>query len=135
MTETEQYQTSNLTMDFRAGGMFIFIFPYLLDISLDKWWMTMILCCRGELRLCLTGTCEKVGCDLKLRSSSMLDRCGVCGGDGTTCPTRHVHTWTMHKLSICSATCGGSEAISVIFNFNFQVNVKLDIELDLWDLA
>jgi len=66
---------------------------------------------RGELRLCLTGTCEKVGCDLKLRSSSMLDRCGVCGGDGTTCPTRHVHTWTMHKLSICSATCGGGTLV------------------------
>ncbi|XP_066453519.1 ADAMTS-like protein 2 [Eleutherodactylus coqui] len=35
--------------------------------------------------VCISGKCEPVGCDGKLYSSRSLDRCGVCGGDGSTC--------------------------------------------------
>ncbi|XP_075689263.1 ADAMTS-like protein 2 isoform X1 [Rhinoderma darwinii] len=35
--------------------------------------------------VCINGKCEPVGCDGKLYSSRSLDRCGVCGGDGSTC--------------------------------------------------
>ncbi|XP_018114016.1 ADAMTS-like protein 2 isoform X2 [Xenopus laevis] len=35
--------------------------------------------------VCISGKCELVGCDGKLYSAQSLDRCGVCGGDGSTC--------------------------------------------------
>ncbi|XP_056385973.1 ADAMTS-like protein 2 isoform X2 [Hyla sarda] len=35
--------------------------------------------------VCISGKCEPVGCDGKLYSSRSLDRCGVCGGDGSAC--------------------------------------------------
>ncbi|XP_053549090.1 ADAMTS-like protein 2 [Bombina bombina] len=35
--------------------------------------------------VCISGKCEPVGCDGNLHSTRSLDRCGVCGGDGSTC--------------------------------------------------
>ncbi|XP_051809516.1 ADAMTS-like protein 2 isoform X3 [Acanthochromis polyacanthus] len=35
--------------------------------------------------VCIEGTCQPVGCDGKLYSSRTVDRCGVCGGNGTSC--------------------------------------------------
>uniref|UniRef100_A0A8C8RDZ4 PLAC domain-containing protein n=1 Tax=Pelusios castaneus TaxID=367368 RepID=A0A8C8RDZ4_9SAUR len=35
--------------------------------------------------VCINGKCEPVGCDGSLYSSRMMDRCRVCGGDGSTC--------------------------------------------------
>ncbi|XP_028987460.1 ADAMTS-like protein 2 isoform X2 [Betta splendens] len=35
--------------------------------------------------VCIEGTCQPVGCDGQLYSSQAVDRCGVCGGNGTSC--------------------------------------------------
>ncbi|NXI42903.1 ATL2 protein, partial [Galbula dea] len=35
--------------------------------------------------VCINGKCEPVGCDGSLYSPRTLDRCRVCGGDGSTC--------------------------------------------------
>ncbi|XP_039770285.1 ADAMTS-like protein 2 [Ornithorhynchus anatinus] len=35
--------------------------------------------------VCISGKCEPVGCDGSLYSSQTMDRCRVCGGDGSTC--------------------------------------------------
>lgn len=35
--------------------------------------------------VCITGRCEPIGCDGLLYSSKRLDKCGLCGGDGSTC--------------------------------------------------
>ncbi|XP_069029358.1 ADAMTS-like protein 2 [Embiotoca jacksoni] len=35
--------------------------------------------------VCIEGICQPVGCDGELYSSKTLDRCGVCGGNGTSC--------------------------------------------------
>ncbi|NWR45249.1 ATL2 protein, partial [Regulus satrapa] len=35
--------------------------------------------------VCINGKCEPVGCDGRLYSPRTLDRCRVCGGDGSTC--------------------------------------------------
>lgn len=35
--------------------------------------------------LCVTGICQRVGCDGVVGSSARLDGCGVCGGDNSTC--------------------------------------------------
>ncbi|CAJ0568740.1 unnamed protein product, partial [Mesorhabditis spiculigera] len=38
--------------------------------------------------LCVDGACRKAGCDHVLGSNVEKDRCGICGGDGSSC--RHV---------------------------------------------
>nr|XP_046170383.1 A disintegrin and metalloproteinase with thrombospondin motifs 8-like [Oncorhynchus gorbuscha] len=35
--------------------------------------------------ICVQGQCVKAGCDQVIGSSVKLDKCGMCGGDGTTC--------------------------------------------------
>ncbi|NWX64810.1 ATL2 protein, partial [Promerops cafer] len=35
--------------------------------------------------VCIDGKCEPVGCDGRLYSPRTMDRCRVCGGDGSTC--------------------------------------------------
>ncbi|KAG8436791.1 hypothetical protein GDO86_007755 [Hymenochirus boettgeri] len=40
---------------------------------------------RTHQGVCISGKCEPVGCDGKLYSARSLDRCGVCGGNGSTC--------------------------------------------------
>ncbi|XP_044295206.1 ADAMTS-like protein 2 [Varanus komodoensis] len=35
--------------------------------------------------VCIGGKCEPIGCDGSLYSSQVMDRCRVCGGDGSTC--------------------------------------------------
>ncbi|KAK0412851.1 hypothetical protein QR680_006447 [Steinernema hermaphroditum] len=37
--------------------------------------------------ICVDGVCLPLGCDGKLGSSEKNDKCGVCGGDGSTCKT------------------------------------------------
>eukprot|EP00794_Sanderia_malayensis_P011717 gene11717-12938_t len=39
----------------------------------------------SSTRICLNGVARDVGCDLKLESGAIKDRCGVCGGTGSTC--------------------------------------------------
>ncbi|XP_041481665.1 ADAMTS-like protein 2 [Lytechinus variegatus] len=38
-----------------------------------------------ETGVCIEGTCWSVGCDGYLNSTRYPDRCGVCGGDGSSC--------------------------------------------------
>ncbi|KAJ8338718.1 hypothetical protein SKAU_G00355040, partial [Synaphobranchus kaupii] len=42
-------------------------------------------CGPQESGMCANGTCQKVGCDGVLGSSSREDHCGVCNGNGKTC--------------------------------------------------
>uniref|UniRef100_A0A672G3E7 Si:ch211-267e7.3 n=1 Tax=Salarias fasciatus TaxID=181472 RepID=A0A672G3E7_SALFA len=35
--------------------------------------------------VCIEGVCQPVGCDGQLYSSKTVDRCGACGGNGTSC--------------------------------------------------
>ncbi|XP_042275052.1 A disintegrin and metalloproteinase with thrombospondin motifs 2-like isoform X1 [Thunnus maccoyii] len=37
--------------------------------------------------VCVRGECEKVGCDHVVGSSKQEDKCGVCGGDNSSCKT------------------------------------------------
>ena len=88
---------------------------YFLNSPWDSWLVTKSLIlmfqsyCRDDLRLCLAGRCESVGCDLKLRSGMTLDRCGVCGGAGASCAD--MFSWTLTPLSPCSVTCGGGDLV------------------------
>ena len=56
-------------------------------------------CGQGGLALCLAGECEEVGCDLELRSGEVLDQCGVCGGDGSSCRGPR-YAWHQGKLPL-----------------------------------
>ncbi|XP_026471997.1 A disintegrin and metalloproteinase with thrombospondin motifs 9-like [Ctenocephalides felis] len=42
-------------------------------------------CSPDSFNKCVNGICKKAGCDNKLDSDMKLDRCGICGGDGSTC--------------------------------------------------
>ncbi|XP_043465950.1 A disintegrin and metalloproteinase with thrombospondin motifs 12-like isoform X1 [Leptopilina heterotoma] len=44
-------------------------------------------CNLGSRDMCIAGLCRKVGCDWKVDSNAMEDRCGICHGDGTQCET------------------------------------------------
>lgn len=36
----------------------------------------------SNLDVCIEGQCRRVGCDSVLDSNALVDRCGICGGDG-----------------------------------------------------
>ncbi|KAM3625672.1 uncharacterized protein V6R79_015909 [Siganus canaliculatus] len=42
-------------------------------------------CGENETSLCVAGKCTSPGCDDYLGSGKVMDKCGVCGGDNTTC--------------------------------------------------
>ena len=66
-----------------------------------------------------------MGCDLQLDSEKKIDRCGVCGGQGTTC-ARDIFIWKEVPLSQCSVQCGGGNmmAHSVCFNNITKTSVE-----------
>uniref|UniRef100_A0A8D0G7I3 ADAM metallopeptidase with thrombospondin type 1 motif 8 n=1 Tax=Sphenodon punctatus TaxID=8508 RepID=A0A8D0G7I3_SPHPU len=43
------------------------------------------LCGPETLSVCVQGQCIKAGCDHVVGSSKKLDKCGICGGNGSTC--------------------------------------------------
>ncbi|XP_063335441.1 thrombospondin type-1 domain-containing protein 4-like isoform X1 [Pelmatolapia mariae] len=54
-------------------------------------------CGQNETSLCVAGKCTSLGCDEYLGSGRVVDKCGVCGGDNTTC--RLVSGVFKHSLS------------------------------------
>ncbi|XP_034535418.1 thrombospondin type-1 domain-containing protein 4-like [Notolabrus celidotus] len=42
-------------------------------------------CGKNDSSLCAAGKCMSLGCDEYLGSGKVMDKCGVCGGDNTTC--------------------------------------------------
>ena len=42
-------------------------------------------CWSDKNDVCIKGECVPVGCDLQLNSGVVLDQCGVCGGNGSSC--------------------------------------------------
>uniref|UniRef100_A0A1A8IET7 ADAMTS-like 7 n=2 Tax=Nothobranchius kuhntae TaxID=321403 RepID=A0A1A8IET7_NOTKU len=54
-------------------------------------------CGQNQTFLCVAGKCASLGCDEYLGSGKAVDRCGVCGGDNTTC--RLVSGDYRHSLS------------------------------------
>lgn len=51
-----------------------------------------------NLDVCIQGRCQPVGCDHVLQSSTKIDRCGKCGGDGDTCFVVSSNYTTSHKV-------------------------------------
>ncbi|XP_032220130.2 A disintegrin and metalloproteinase with thrombospondin motifs 6 isoform X2 [Nematostella vectensis] len=42
-------------------------------------------CSEGSPDKCIMGQCKRVGCDGVIDSRAVIDRCGVCDGDGSSC--------------------------------------------------
>ncbi|KPP59243.1 A disintegrin and metalloproteinase with thrombospondin motifs 1-like, partial [Scleropages formosus] len=42
-------------------------------------------CSPDSTSVCVQGQCVKAGCDRVIGSNRRFDKCGICGGDGTTC--------------------------------------------------
>ncbi|XP_049815817.1 protein madd-4-like [Schistocerca nitens] len=68
-------------------------------------------CRPGSLDMCISGQCQRVGCDLRIGSSKRVDACGVCGGDSSSCAQPLFH-WEHAPASLCSAPCGGGRKMS-----------------------
>ncbi|KAL8194793.1 UNVERIFIED_CONTAM: A disintegrin and metalloproteinase with thrombospondin motifs 18 [Gekko kuhli] len=49
--------------------------------------------------VCIDGICEQVGCDRRLGSKAILDACGVCKGDNSTCKFFSGHYLTQPKAN------------------------------------
>uniref|UniRef100_A0A8C4IMG7 Thrombospondin type 1 domain containing 4 n=1 Tax=Dicentrarchus labrax TaxID=13489 RepID=A0A8C4IMG7_DICLA len=54
-------------------------------------------CGQNDTSLCVAGKCTSQGCDEYLGSGRVMDKCGVCGGNNTTC--RLVSGVFKHSLS------------------------------------
>ena len=60
------------------------------------------------LKLCPYFFLQNVGCDLMVDSEQKVDKCGICGGDGSQCQANKVSfVWFEIALSHCSTPCGG----------------------------
>ena len=53
---------------------------------------------------------QEVGCDLELHSTTKLDKCGVCGGDGSSCMVSR-YGWRREAMTECSVSCGGGRVL------------------------
>ena len=50
---------------------------------------------------------QEIGCDLELRTGVRLDKCGQCGGNGSSCSQSLTYSGSQVSLSSCSVSCGG----------------------------
>ena len=95
----------------------------LSDVVLDG-----TLCGNGELRMCLAGKCQQVGCDLQLGSRAALDKCGLCGGRGDTCGRDRSESFVWeHEVdsSECSVSCGRGHRLFQYFCVNSLTKEKV----------
>ena len=44
---------------------------------------------------------------MELRTGAKLDKCGQCGGNGSSCSLGSTYSWSKFSLSSCSVSCGG----------------------------
>lgn len=68
-------------------------------------------CDTNAFDMCINGRCMQVGCDRVLESTLVVDQCGVCGGDNSTCSHSNReessrYRWIMTDFGPCSVTCG-----------------------------
>ncbi|XP_062588178.1 ADAMTS-like protein 1 [Saccostrea cucullata] len=58
---------------------------------------------------CIKGECKRLGCDGEVWSNKLIDSCGVCGGNGSTCTGSSLaqsHFYWLVEWMPCSVTCG-----------------------------
>ncbi|XP_015273541.1 PREDICTED: A disintegrin and metalloproteinase with thrombospondin motifs 1 [Gekko japonicus] len=60
----------------KGTGYFFVLQPKVIDGT---------LCSPDTTSVCVQGQCVKAGCDRIIGSSKKFDKCGVCGGNGSTC--------------------------------------------------
>ncbi|XP_066476646.1 A disintegrin and metalloproteinase with thrombospondin motifs 1 [Tiliqua scincoides] len=60
----------------KGTGYFFVLQPKVVDGT---------LCSPDSTSVCVQGQCVKAGCDHIIGSSKKLDKCGVCGGNGSSC--------------------------------------------------
>ncbi|XP_007430227.1 A disintegrin and metalloproteinase with thrombospondin motifs 1 [Python bivittatus] len=60
----------------KGTGYFFVLQPKVVDGT---------LCSPDSTSVCVQGQCIKAGCDRIIGSSKKFDKCGICGGNGSTC--------------------------------------------------
>ncbi|XP_038044097.1 ADAMTS-like protein 1 [Patiria miniata] len=86
-------QRCTLTCRARGTDMTKVLSPKVLDGT---------TCAADSIDMCILGRCEPVGCDHQLNSTAMLDRCGVCNGDNSTCRLMKGNRHTLPSPTVCS---------------------------------
>ncbi|KAK3102112.1 hypothetical protein FSP39_008871 [Pinctada imbricata] len=70
--------------------------------------------------VCVNGKCRSSGCDNQLGSNVVVDRCGVCGGDNSTCHFERIsNSFNLYNLSYALKNISGH----FILNGNLTINV------------
>ncbi|XP_062478131.1 A disintegrin and metalloproteinase with thrombospondin motifs 1 [Pezoporus occidentalis] len=60
----------------KGTGYFFVLQPKVVDGT---------LCSPDSTSVCVQGQCVKAGCDRMIGSNKKFDKCGICGGNGSTC--------------------------------------------------
>lgn len=86
--------------------------------------------------VCIQGIIKSIGCDLELESGAIHDRCGVCGGDGSTCApvtfeNLNPYGWAgVHELGSIPAGTLNLKVVEKGPSYNF-ISVKVGGSNDL----
>uniref|UniRef100_A0A3Q3MS32 ADAM metallopeptidase with thrombospondin type 1 motif, 2a n=1 Tax=Labrus bergylta TaxID=56723 RepID=A0A3Q3MS32_9LABR len=64
--------------------------------------------------VCVRGECEHVGCDGQIASDQQVDRCGVCGGDNSSCKIIKGNFTRSTKKSLKRTTSGISHYVPMV---------------------
>ncbi|XP_058636642.1 A disintegrin and metalloproteinase with thrombospondin motifs 17 isoform X1 [Onychostoma macrolepis] len=83
-----------------------------------------------ESDLCVSGKCQKIGCDGIIGSSAKEDRCGVCNGDGKSCRIvkgdfNHSKGMVPHSLCKKVSTCVMSKPRAVLKCFSCYIEAAV----------
>ena len=62
-----------------------------------------------------------------------LDKCGKCGGNGSSCSESNIHSWTQLPISSCSTSCGGG--LTMVQNKCVNKMKNKTVSDDLCDLS
>lgn len=73
-------------------------------------------CEKNSVDKCIEGQCTKVGCDGVIGSNAVVDRCGVCNGDGSTCSpgTKTEDVTKLNTTSTKKAVTPGSGTVNLL---------------------
>ncbi|MED6240052.1 A disintegrin and metalloproteinase with thrombospondin motifs 9 [Ataeniobius toweri] len=75
------------------------------------------LCGPDTYDICVQGLCRQAGCDHVLNSKARNDKCGVCGGDNSSCKTlAGTFNDAQYAFFLVSVGCLEAKSFRIVFN-------------------
>ncbi|XP_029182362.2 A disintegrin and metalloproteinase with thrombospondin motifs 6-like [Acropora millepora] len=87
-------------------------------------------CEKNSIDKCIEGQCTKVGCDGVIGSNAVVDRCGLCNGDGSSCsPGSKADVTNVNTTSTKKAVTPGSGTSNLITSaLNWLKRMGYDVD-------